>query len=134
MAHDAVTHRAKAGKIYEQPFLEQCRQWTVEIGRLREAPEFIDQARSGCRRAKEIRHQAEASLNLLGKPALVRRSVLDVLLVLRLSSKGSPVAHESGSAASTMLCSISGGDALTWARIRMRPKAWRVRRTRAGLP
>jgi len=23
MAHDAVTHRAKAGKIYEQAFLEQ---------------------------------------------------------------------------------------------------------------
>src|SRR5215218_7899078 len=54
VANDAVAHRAEAGEKDEQPLLEQRRHGIVEIGRLREIPELLDNLRRIPRGHEEI--------------------------------------------------------------------------------
>jgi len=51
---------AKAGEIDKKPFLEQSRDWVVQIGRLREQPQFANDQRSIRCRSEKIRNKAEA--------------------------------------------------------------------------
>src|SRR5918996_1997965 len=64
---DAVANFAKAGEIYEQPFLEERRNWTVQVQSCREIPEPFHRFRRFGSGLKKVGHEAEAVENRLLK-------------------------------------------------------------------
>jgi hypothetical protein len=57
---DAVADLAESRQMDEQALLEQRRERTVQVGRLRELPELLDQSRRGVGGTEEARKNTEA--------------------------------------------------------------------------
>jgi hypothetical protein len=60
VSDNAVADDAKPREMNKKPFLEEGRQWVVEIGRLGEVPEPLDETRRGRCGTEKIGENAEA--------------------------------------------------------------------------
>ena len=67
MPSNAIAHFAEAGEVNKKPLLEERRDRGVQIGRLREQPEFAHDQRGVRGRAEKIRNKAKARCDLTFK-------------------------------------------------------------------
>ena len=67
---DAIAHLAEPREVDKKSFLEEGRKGGVQIGRLREPPQFVDHERSIRSGAEKVWHQAKARRDLTFKSFL----------------------------------------------------------------
>jgi hypothetical protein len=64
MARNAIADSAEARQVDEKTLLENGRERTVEIGSLRESPQFLGNLRGFRGEPKKVRKNTESRLNL----------------------------------------------------------------------